>query len=215
MTEVYICPHSLIFTGQGDRFVAGSESMISVFDLSRPGQEPISTLATGPKRRTGTDYSAAVNMRGIVSALAVETSTGLLAAGTYGRQVGLYDAMGQGQCAGVFSLKDTAADCEIGGGGITQVCWSACGRYLYIAERKSDGIVLYDIRKTGQLLAWLQGRKAQTNQRLGVDLVSTDDHGAHELWAGGLDGFVRMWKDPHQSEGSISAEFEFKAHHGK
>ncbi|KAI1615768.1 WD40-repeat-containing domain protein [Exophiala viscosa] len=212
MTEAYICPHSLLSTPQGDRFVAGSESLISVFDLSRPGQEPISTVPTGPKRRTGTDYSAAVNMRGIVSALAVDPATGILAAGTYGRQVGLYDAMGQGECVGVFSVQGTTSDGRIGGSGVTQVTWSPCGRYLYIAERKSDGVVVYDIRKTGQLLAWLEGRKAQTNQRLGVDLVRTDDQGGHEIWAGGLDGFVRMWKDPHQSEGPVSASFEFKAH---
>ncbi|KIV86640.1 hypothetical protein PV11_02240 [Exophiala sideris] len=211
-TEAYICPHSLIFTPQGDRFVAGSESLISVFDLSRPGQEPITAVPTGPKRQNGTDYSATVNMRGIISALSVDPATGVLAAGTYGRQVGLYDAMGAGECVGVFSVQGTASAAQIGGSGITQVAWSPCGRYLYIAERKSDGVVIYDIRKTGQLLAWLEGRNTQTNQRMGVDLVRTDDQGGHEIWAGGLDGAVRMWKDPHQSEGAVPGSFEFKAH---
>ncbi|KAK4942690.1 hypothetical protein LTR10_017639 [Elasticomyces elasticus] len=214
-TEAYICPHSLIFTTQGDRFVAGSESLISVFDLSRPGQEPITAVPTGPKRRNSTDYSATVNMRGIISALSVDPATGVLAAGTYGRQVGLYDAMGAGECVGVFSVQGTASDAQIGGSGITQVAWSPCGRYLYIAERKSDGVIIYDIRKTGQMLAWLEGRKSQTNQRLGVDLIRTDDQGGHAIWAGGLDGFVRRWKDPHICEGPVSAGFEFKAHDGK
>jgi len=28
--------------------------------------------------------------------------------------------------------------------------------------------MIYDIRKTGQLLSWLEGRKGMTSQRLGV-----------------------------------------------
>ncbi|KIW99829.1 uncharacterized protein Z518_10757 [Rhinocladiella mackenziei CBS 650.93] len=212
MTETFISPHSLAFSGQGDRFIAGSESLISIFDLSRPGQGPISSVATGPKKRKDIDYSGVVNMRGIVSALAVDTSTSVLAAGTYNRHVGLYDAMGQGDCIGVFSVKGTNADHQIGGTGITQVSWSPCGRYLYIAERKSDGVVLYDIRMTGQLLAWLEGRAAHTNQRLGFDVVATDDQGGHEIWAGGVDGFFRMWKHPHENDGPVSPSFEFQGH---
>ncbi|OAP64966.1 hypothetical protein AYL99_00938 [Fonsecaea erecta] len=212
MTEEFISPHSLLFSSQGDRIVAGSESLISVFDVARPGQEPISSIPTGPRWRKVVEYNGAVNMRGIVSALSVEPSTGLLAAGTYSRYVGLYDSLGQGDCVGVFSVKGTGADLQIGGGGITQVLWSPCGRYLYIVERKSNGAMLYDIRKTGQLLAWLEGRAAMTNQRLGIDLVRTGDEVAHEIWAGGLDGLVRMWKDPQRKEGPISPTFEFKGH---
>ena len=215
MTEAFISPHSLLFSNDGCRFVAGSESQISTFDLSRPGQEPITSIPTGPKRRNHPQFSSAVNMRGIVSALAVDSSTRMMAAGTYSRHVGLYDAMGKGECVGVFSVKGTDADLHIGGGGITQVSWSPCGRYLYITERKSSGIILYDIRNTGQLLAWLEGRNAQTNQRLGIDLVRTDDQSGHEVWAGGLDGYIRMWKDPHTKECSISPTFEVKGHGGK
>ena len=214
MTEEHLSPHSLLFSSQGDRFIAGSESLISTFDVSRPGDEPVSSMSTGPKKRKGTGYSGAVNMRGIVSALSVDASTGVLAAGTYGRYVGLYDFQGQGECIGVFSVKGTTADLQIGGGGIIQLSWSPCGRYLHIAERKSDGVMLYDIRKTGQLLAWLEGRAAHTNQRLGINLVATDDQGGHELWAGGVDGFFRMWKDPHQHEGSVAPIFESKGHDG-
>lgn len=215
MTEAFISPHSLIFSAQGDRFIAGSDSLISVFDLSRPGQEPISSVPTGPKRRNATDFNGVINMRGVVSALAVDSSTGILAAGTYSRHVGLYEAGGQGDCIGVFSVKGTDADTHIGGNGITQVLWSPCGWYLYIAERKSDGVILYDIRKTGQLLAWLEGRQAQTNQRLGVDLAVSNAVGSQEFWAGGLDGSFRMWKDAHQYEGAVHPAFEFKAHGGK
>jgi WD40 repeat protein len=215
MTEAYISPHSLLFGAGGARFVAGSESLISVFDVSRPGQEPLSSIPTGPKRRNTTEWNAAVDMRGIVSALAIDATTGTLAAGTYGRQVGLYDAMGQGGSIAVFSVKGTDADAHIGGGGVTQVSWSPCGRYLYIAERKSNGIVLYDIRQTGHLLAWLEGRNAQTNQRLGFDVVTADGQDGHEVWAGGMDGYFRVWENPHTHEGSVSPTFEFKGHEGK
>jgi WD40 repeat protein len=153
-------------------------------------------------------------MRGIVSAMSVDPHTRVLAAGTFGRQVGLYDAVGQGECVGVFSVTGTEADLSIGGSGITQVSWSPCGRYLYIAERKSDGVVLYDIRKTGQLLGWLTGRAAQTNQRLAIDVVPTDSDSGHEIWAGGMDGYVRMWKNPHEKEAAIPPTYDFKAHNG-
>ncbi|KIW46206.1 hypothetical protein, variant [Exophiala oligosperma] len=211
MTEAYICPNSLLFTPQGDRFIAGSDSLLSLCDLSRPGQEPISSIQTGPKRKTS-DYNATTNMRGLVSTLAVDSSSGLLAAGTFGRQIGLYASMGQGECVGVFSVKDTAADDQIGGSGITQVAWSRDGRYLYISERKSDGVIIYDIRNTGQLLSWLVGRNAQTNQRLSINLTSTDEEGGHEIWGGGVDGEVRVWKDCHHQEGPIQPAFSFKAH---
>ena len=215
MTEAFISPHSLLFSSRGDRFIAGSESLISVFDLSRPGDEPISSVRTGPKRRKGFEYNGTVNMRGIVSALSADPSTSILAAGTYSRCVGLYESLGQGDCIGVFSVKGTDADTRIGGGGVTQLSWSPCGRYLYIAERKSDGVMIYDIRKTGQLLAWLEGRAAQTNQRLSIDMVATDIEGKHEIWAGGLDGFYRMWKNPYQTEGAVTPSFEFQAHNGE
>lgn len=213
MTEAYICPNSLHFTPHGDRFIAGSDSLLSLYDLSRPSQEPITSIQTGPKRKTS-EYNATTNMRGLVSALAVDSSSGLLAAGTFGRQIGLYAAMGQGECVGVFSVKDTIADGHIGGSGITQVAWSQNGRYLYITERKSDGVIIYDIRKTGQLLSWLVGRNAHTNQRLSINLTSTDEEGGLEIWGGGVNGDVRVWKDPHHQEGPVSPAFSFKAHDG-
>ena len=218
MTEAYISPNSLIFNLEGDRFIAGSDSLISTFDLSRPGQEPVSSFPTGPRRKNDSHFSPAVNMRGVVSALAIDNSSKILAAGTFSRHVGLYDSLGEGDCIGVFCLKGTSADAQIGGGGITQVSWSACGRYLYITERKSDGVIIYDIRKTGQLLSWLGGRKADTNQRMSVDFVTPGDPDAttdHEIWAGGLDGYVRMWKNPHLQEGIVSPTFEFQAHEGQ
>lgn len=204
-TEVFISPHSLLFTRGGSHFVAGSENLISVFDASRVGQGPISYLPTRPRRGSGV-----MGMKGVVSALDNDEPSGLLAAGSFSRHVGLYDNSGQGECVGVFCVEGTDADKHIGGAGITQVKWSSEGRYLYIAERKSDGVMFYDIRNTGQLLGWLAGRNARTNQRLGIDVVSSQE--GTTVWAGGVDGYVRQWVNPHQHIGAVDFGMELRGH---
>jgi WD40 repeat protein len=157
-----------------------------------------------------------VGMRGIVSALAVSpTGDGILAAGTFTRNVGLYNSNGSGESLGTFSIAKTKANHDIGGRGITQVVWSPCGRYLYIAERKSDGVLVYDVRVTGQMLGHLRGRKALTNQRMKIDVVPSGPSGSHEVWAGGTDGFMRVWRSPEFSAGGQDPDAEFKVHGGK
>jgi telomerase Cajal body protein 1 len=210
-TEAFITPHSLLFTKDGTRFIAGSNSLISIFEVSRPGQSPLLSLPTASKRSNSL-ANPGIKMKGIISSLAVEDESGLLAAGTFTRHVGLYDSGGTGECVGVFTVEGTEADKQIRGRGLTQVIWSPCGRYLYIVERKSNGVMIYDIRQTGQLVSWLEGRRALTNQRLGVDLIAVDE--GHEVWAGGTDGMVRVWKNAHQREGGVEAELEWSAHDG-
>ena len=145
-------------------------------------------------------------MKGIVSALGMNMD-GILAAGTFTRWVGLYDSYGCGGSAGVFSIA-TGDEDEKGsrGGGITQVLWSACGRYLCVIERASDGLGVWDVRGTGKRLAWLRGRGARTQQRLGAEIMGK------EVWAGGTDGVVRVWEGLGMKEGVVDPEWEFKAH---
>jgi hypothetical protein len=143
----------------------------------------MTVLKTIPTRRTP---ATTTTMKGLVTAMAL--SEGVLAAGTNTRQVGLYAGDGCGETLGVFHLPE---DEEDGGGGVTGLSWSACGRYLYISERRSDVVSVYDIRVTGHRMASFCGRKAQTNQRLGVD-VATGLGG--EVVAGGIDGMVRIWQ---------------------
>ena len=213
-TEAYICPHSLSFTFDGTRFLAGSDSLISVFDVSRSGSEPLSQLPTIPSKRTK-NLGGGVGMKGIVSALAIEPASSILAAGTLTGQVGLYSSSGEGDTVGVFPLAGSGVREAIGGRGVTQVKWSPCGRYLYVVERMSNGVLIYDIRDTGQLLGWLEGRRAMTNQRMSIDLVPVGETGNHEIWAGGIDGEVRMWADPHQIEGAQEPKWEWHAHDGE
>lgn len=156
-----------------------------------------------------------VGMKGIVSALAINPSgDGILAAGTFTRHVGLYSSNGSGELLGTFNVAKTDANRSIGGRGVTQLAWSPCGRYLYIAERKSDGVLVYDIRVTGQMLGYLRGRKAMTNQRMDIDVVSAGVDSAHEVWAGGTDGFMRVWRNPIYSAGGQDPDGEFKVHDG-
>lgn len=212
-TEAFISPNALLFTADGSRFLAGSESLLSIFDLSRPGQGPVGSFRTGRKR--GSNFPDSVmSMTGILSALAIEEQSGVLAAGTFSRHIGLYDSRGQGDCIGVFCVEGTEADLQIGGSGVTQVIWSPCGRYLYVVERKSEGAMIYDIRKTGQLLGWLEGRKAVTNQRLGVHVASPSELASQEVWAGATDGRIRVWRNPHKSEGAQKVSFEWHGHNG-
>lgn len=211
-TEAYISPHTLTFTVDGRSFVSGSKNLMAIFDVSRPGEGPISLLPTASSRNAG----SSIGMKGIISALSIEPASNVLAAGTFSRHVGLYSANGQGESLGVFRVDGNEADRRIGGLGITQLMWSPCGRYLYIVERSSQGVMLYDIRKSGQLLSWIEGRNAETNQRLGIDLHdSSHAGGGLEIWAGGLDGNIRIWRNTHCQQGSQPPDLDWPAHQGK
>ncbi|EAU37345.1 conserved hypothetical protein [Aspergillus terreus NIH2624] len=213
MTEAYITPHSIVYpsTLGGTHFLTGSDSLICLFDVSRPGGEgPVSWMPTIPSKRKQI-VGGGVGMKGIISAMAVNPSgDGVLAAGTFSRQIGLYGSNGSGESLGTFSIVKTEANRHIGGRGVTQLLWSPCGRYLYIAERQSDGVLIYDIRVTGQLLGWLKGRKALTNQRMKIDVVPAGE--SHEIWAGGTDGVMRMWQDPTRTVGEQMPTGEWKVH---
>lgn len=207
MTEKYHTPASLIFSpSDSNKFIAGTTSQLSFFDLQRPGEGPMVGLKTIPTRRSAqTGYT----MKGIISALAVapgsSEGTGVLAAGTYSRQVGLYSAEGTGETIGVFGLSE-----EEGGAGVTQLLWSQCGRYLYIAERKSEVIAVYDIRVAGEKVESFRGRRASTNQRVGIDVAHAL---SGEVVGGGVDGKVKVWEGGHGKGGVVGgAKCEWVAH---
>lgn len=203
-TEAYITPHSLLFNPNNtSRFFAGSDSCISSFDINRNGEGPISTMRTTTSRRN--HKFAGQGMKSIVSAMAM-SSEGVLAAGTFNRWIGLYDGHGSGDTLAVFPLIANTEPEEEKGQGITQVLWSACSRYLCVAERRSDGIGVWDVRGTGKRLAWLRGRKAETQQRLGVEVLGG------EVWAGGTDGVVRVWEELGMKEGIVDPAWQFQAH---
>jgi len=240
-TESYLAPSSFLFYQNDYKFIAGAENLIATFDLNRSGEPPLTSHKTTASRRS------TAGLKGIVSALSTSCD-GILAAGTFTRGVALYNGANL-RDAQVFSVgSDTATRqagdaAAIGGAGITSMNWSPCGRFLYIAERQSDGIHVYDIRVLGKQIGVLAGRRARTNQRMGFDVaVATGENGGHDydrddanvggyeydqyarnssptyapypvnppsdagheegggnhsILAGGTDGVVRVWENPH------------------
>ncbi|PQE26310.1 wd repeat-containing 79 protein [Rutstroemia sp. NJR-2017a BBW] len=212
-TEAYLTPSSIFWSAPGTSFLTGTDCLISVFDISRNGSGPSTRLPTIPSKRHKMK-GGGVGMRGIISALSLQADNdgqGILAAGTWTRWVGLYDAAGMGGTVATWSIAEAAdGEAGIGGTGIAQTGWSRCGKYMWVAERKSRGVLVYDVRVTGKLVCWLEGREGDTNQRLGVD--SFEGENGLEIWSGGTDGVVRIWEGVGSQEGGCKRNWEWKAH---
>ncbi|KAI9052909.1 hypothetical protein LZ554_003181 [Drepanopeziza brunnea f. sp. 'monogermtubi'] len=213
-TEAYYTPSSLLWSTQNS-FLAGTDCLIACFDVSRSGEGPTTRMPTIPSKRHKMK-GGGIGMRGIVSALSQQPSpenadAGMLAAGTWTRWVGLYDVGGMGGTVATWGIQEAAdGEAGIGGTGVSETGWSACGRYLFVVERKSRGVLVYDVRVTGRLVSWLVGREAETNQRLGVGLFEGEK--GTEVWAGGTDGVVRVWEGVGMTEGAVERSWEWKAH---
>lgn len=209
MTEAYIAPNSLVWTPDGLRFVAGSRNQISVFDAHRYNEGPVLTHKTTNSKRQKKLYGGMSGCSGLIMALSISPD-GLLAAGTTEGQIALYDGVANTECWTSFSIANTVLERRHVGGGVTQLAWSPDGTYLLAAERQSDGVHVYDIRNTSRYVSFLAGRRTRTPQRMGVDVVPTVD--GYELWAGGMDGCVRMWNNPGSIEGEHRPDAESKMH---
>lgn len=222
LTEAVTAPLSLAYSNPGTHFFAGTQNQISIFDLSYTS-EPISSIRTIPSARSKLKGGGR-GFKGHISALAVspptpESAEGLLAAGSRTRYVGVYDAV-RGAEVTCFSLPGTVDGkrlCDetlapVMGDGVSSLKWSPCGRYLYVAERDSDALLIYDVRSFSMALGYCVGRRARTKQKLGFDVWNAgaspyDAEGiTHEVWAGGMDGKIRVWKDPCLKEGAVEAD---------
>ena len=101
--------------------------------------------------------------RGIVSALSVNPE-GILAAGSFLREIGLYEHHGSGECTTTFSLAPASGEVDVAkGAGITQLAWSPCGTYLLVAERQSDIIQVFDMRNTIGRVSWLSSQPGRAS----------------------------------------------------
>jgi telomerase Cajal body protein 1 len=213
-TEVFIAPTSLAWTRQGDRFVAGSNSQISVFDAHRSDAGPVVTSKAARNRKQRQLGGYSLGCTGLVMAMSIN-GEGMLAAGTGERQVALYANEGSGECTTTFSLKTHRSvekpSSSIQGTGITSLAWSPCSTYLLIAQRQSDEIQIFDVRHTMRRISFLTGRKALTTQKLDMSVIPAAD--GCEVWAGGTDGCVRLWRDPGVVEGGHAPDESFKVHH--
>lgn len=247
-TEAYYQIHSLVWPKPGTHFCAGTRDLIAQFDVTRNGNGPSTLMPTIPSRRHIRKGNG-VGMRGTVSALSAQptaddNATGLIAAGTWTRWVGLYDIARSGECTATWSIEGAAesvvhtapptdlglcpAPTErksskgvtlsvkgIGGAGINQTVWSPCGRYLLINERQSTGMLVYDVRGSNKVLGFLAGRDARTHQRMSCDVFQgLDNVGGFEVWAGAMDGTVKVWEGVGNTEGCQWPSWDFSAADG-
>ncbi|KAI9158251.1 Guanine nucleotide-binding protein negative regulator 1 [Paramyrothecium foliicola] len=219
-TEEYITPSALLWQYPGTHFICGSANRIDMFDMSKPGSDgPVVTVPTIPSRRHISKGSG-VGMKGTVAALAASPPDAdggsIIAAGTWTRWIGLYDLNRTDRVVANWSISDvdtTHFNAAMGGQGISQIMWSPCGRYLIVNERHADGLLVYDIRGTGQALSILSGRATTTQQRLNCDVFSSDSYsGGFEVWAGSDDGTVHVWDNAGSNVGLCSADWSWKAH---
>jgi WD40 repeat protein len=215
-TEAIIAPTSLVFSHSGTRFFAGHQNRIAPFDVERPDVDPVQ-IPTIPAKRSKRKGGGR-GFKGWISALSLSPPStlsqgGLLAAGSRTRHVGIYDAISNEEVT-TFDLKGTV-DMELGqktGNGVSHLKYSPCGTYLYVAERQSDILLIYDVRKFSLALGYCTGRKALTTQKLGFDVWNRGvspyegETLSHEIWAGGTDGVIRVWRDPYLKEGAVEAD---------
>jgi telomerase Cajal body protein 1 len=198
-TESFLAPYSLAFDNDATHFIAGVDSEVSIFDISRPGNPPSQRFKLR-KDLYGKSKAWPIS-RGIVSALDMSIDR-VLAVGTFGREIGLFSSGGGGTSITTFSLDE-----KITGAGVTQVQWTPCGRYLVIGERKSNSILVFDIRGSYRLLQTFINRKADSMMRMGWSMTLNG-----EIWAGGTDGIVRNWGHIGRQEGSVQPLACWDAH---
>ncbi|KAK8042485.1 WD repeat-containing protein 79 [Apiospora phragmitis] len=229
-SETFLSATAMLWPGPATHFVAATKNLLAKFDVSRTGEEPLLRIKTIPSERH-LSKGGGVGMRGTISTLAAHPSSssdsgglGLVAAGTWTRWVGLYDFAQAGDCVaawGIESAVDRTAErgrrpgVGIGGNGVTHTVWSPCGRYLLVSERKSRGILVYDVRVTGELLGWLEDRDAAgSNQRIGCDVFPAGEAagGGFEVWSGTTDGTVKVWENVGMREGPHAPAWDWRGH---
>ncbi|KFA65213.1 hypothetical protein S40285_01468 [Stachybotrys chlorohalonatus IBT 40285] len=202
-TEQYITPSSLLWQHPGHHFVCGSANRLDLFDVSQYGSDgPILTVPTIPSRRHISKGSG-VGLKGTVAALSASPRDAdggaIIAAGTWTRWVGLYDLHRTDKVVaqwGIAGVDESHFHTNLGGQGIVQLLWSPCGRYLVVNERHSAGLLVYDIRGTGQALTVLNSRSTTNQQRLSCDVFqSGTENPGFEVWAGTEDGRVLVWDE--------------------
>ncbi|KAK1241107.1 hypothetical protein MKX08_001081 [Trichoderma sp. CBMAI-0020] len=218
-SEQYLSPASLLWEYPGTHFICGSANRIDLFDASgHCADGPTLTIPTIPSRRHISKGSG-VGMKGTVAALAASPPAdasghgSILAAGTWTRWMGTYDIHRTDRVVANWSIADAdekAFRISLGGQGIVQTAWSPCGRYLVVNERQADGLLVYDIRGTGQLLAVLNGRRATTQQRLHFDVFQGET--GFEVWAGTQDGAVAVWEEVGMRNDVVEPSWTWKAH---
>lgn len=211
-------PYSVCFTPDGGRIYCGLENSVQVFDTARPGNQG-QTIYTTPTRKSKE------GQKGIISTIAFcPDGSGLWAAGSYSRTIGLYDERQEGV---LFLLADGNVDIDRvrfaerpgrtkptryreGMGGVTQISFSPDGLYLFSASRKDNLMLCWDIRNSDEVLCAFDRGPSDTNQRMLFDV----DVGGKWLVAGDTEGYVSAFQLG-VGEGDTGTHKSWKLHGGK
>ncbi|KAF8820159.1 putative guanine nucleotide-binding protein [Cardiosporidium cionae] len=148
---------ALAFHPLGSKLFGGNRNSVSVYDISRPGK-PLQEYILSTRRSKGTQ-------RGIISCFAFQPpflSSSLLACGSYGKSVHLYDEACQ--MSDVLELHDD----NFLWGGVTQLQWY--NEHMIISGHRQDCFLrFWDIRKPLEPLHRFT-RSIDTNQRFAFDI---------------------------------------------
>ncbi|RCN44275.1 WD domain, G-beta repeat protein [Ancylostoma caninum] len=157
--------YSIAFSNDGEKLYGGYDSCIRIWDTGRPGRQHTS-IKTWEKQTGG--------QKSIVSCIAMnKVFAGVYAVATYDGNVGFYsDRTNSLEC--MFSTESA---------GITDIHYSCDGQRLFVAPRKSDEILCYDMRMPGTLMFKML-RPFTTNQRACFDV----DSAGRYLFSGTSDG---------------------------
>ncbi|KAJ1953480.1 hypothetical protein IWQ62_005982 [Dispira parvispora] len=152
--EEILNSYAVAFNLDGTKVCAGCDNHLLLFDVNRPGRE-CTRIPITPTRRSRQ------GQKGIISSIHFNPDkSGLYALGTFSNSVGLYDSRDHH----LHYLKKPP-----GGSGVTQVQFSPCGYYLYVATRTKQTIYCWDIRQTGRWIYDID-RPMRTNQRIYFDM---------------------------------------------
>ncbi|KAI8918189.1 WD40-repeat-containing domain protein [Powellomyces hirtus] len=172
-------PNCLTFNLDGTKLYCGFNNLIQIFDTHRPGRDCV-------RKPTSPNKKSKKGQKGLISSIAFNPDqSGMYAAGSYTGSIGLYDERNDEL---LCQMRDTD------GRGITQVEFSRDGSYLFSASRKSDKLLAWDIRNTGDILATYP-RLGNTNQRISFSL----DPSGRYLSTGDQTGDVLIY-DLHTNE---------------
>ena len=206
-TETYLSARSMLPSPWESNlvFLGMERGMgVGVVDLMRDGQDVHDFFALG------TGVAGKGGKGEIVSALACEPDSGWLVAGTWGRWIGVYDGRGRGSAVSLFNLKHSEESDGVGGGqGVARAGFAGGGSYMIVRERDSRGVGIWDVRRTGRRLAWLN-----TGGETGMMKVGFDCWG-DEVWAGLGNGWLGVWEGVGMREGILEADWGWRAHNGK
>lgn len=191
-TEIFEPSHALAFP-DASTLLAGTtrqRGRVALFDLSRPGERPVTNVQLKEKARP------------IVSALAPMSDDGsdqegawrnIAAVGYYAAGsalvTALYDFRSR-QVTSSFKLDGKGPNASPG---VTQLLWSPNKRFIYVIQRQSSDIPVLDVRMDLEQVATLSNYKGLTNQRLSAAVVNHSS--SPYLLTGSTDGTMCMYGD--------------------